>query len=67
MALVSAQMVEAKTLIAVMNGSRDLIPYGDEKKAIDDGWDNVSISSTETIEVANCSQRFLFNGILINL
>ncbi|RCN41988.1 hypothetical protein ANCCAN_12035 [Ancylostoma caninum] len=41
-----------------MNGSRDIIPFGDEKKAIDDdGWDNVSISSTETIEVANCSQR----------
>ncbi|KAL6734599.1 hypothetical protein Aduo_005125 [Ancylostoma duodenale] len=42
-----------------MNGSRDIIPFGvDEKKAIDDdGWDNVSISSTESIEAANCSQR----------
>ncbi|KAK6024988.1 hypothetical protein OSTOST_09125 [Ostertagia ostertagi] len=46
-----------------------MIEIGLEKKVVDDDWDAVSVSSTETIEVANCSQRLrgFFLRLLLSL
>ncbi|ETN78555.1 hypothetical protein NECAME_10289 [Necator americanus] len=41
-----------------MTDYQDMIHPG-ETKAIDEDWDNESISSTETVEVPNCSESRL--------
>ncbi|KHJ98679.1 hypothetical protein OESDEN_01326 [Oesophagostomum dentatum] len=52
-----------------MDGNQVIIPFDEKKKEIDDDLDNISISSTETIEVADCSQRLwgFFVRLLISL
>ncbi|WKX96965.1 hypothetical protein Q1695_012988 [Nippostrongylus brasiliensis] len=53
-----------------MDDRKSIIFVEDEKKVDpDDYWDTISVSSTETIEVANCSQRLqgFFIRLLISL
>ncbi|KAK6734900.1 hypothetical protein RB195_018225 [Necator americanus] len=47
-----------------MTDYQDMIHPG-ETKAIDEDWDNESISSTETVEVPNCSERL--RGFFVRL
>ncbi|XGW10640.1 hypothetical protein V3C99_012273 [Haemonchus contortus] len=52
-----------------MDQNGRMLEIGVGKKVDDDDWDAVSVSSTETIEVANCSQRLrgFFLRLLLSL